>query len=41
MTGYPPETVAMHGIDDSEIAVLPKPFTQDRMVNLVHDMLDA
>ena len=41
MTGYPPETVAMHGIDDSEIAVLPKPFTQDRMVNLVRDMLDA
>jgi len=33
MTGYPPETVAMHGIDDTEIAVLQKPFSQDRMVN--------
>ena len=29
MTGYPPETGAVHGIDDSEIAVLPKPFSQD------------
>mgnify|MGYP001115829399 CR=1 FL=1 len=33
MTGYPPETVAMHGIDDTEIAVFQKPFSQDRMVN--------
>ena len=41
MTGYPPETVAMHGIDVTKIAVLPKPFSQDRIVKQVREMLDA
>jgi hypothetical protein len=31
----------MHGIDDTEIAVLPKPFSQDRIVKQVREMLDA
>ncbi|MDP6054079.1 MAG: hypothetical protein QF879_17205 [Candidatus Latescibacteria bacterium] len=37
----PPETVAMHGINETEIAVLPKPFLQDRIVKQVREMLDA
>jgi CheY-like chemotaxis protein len=41
ISGYPPETISMRGVDSNSIALLSKPFTEDKFIGRVREILDS